>query len=132
MKFMVVISLVLACGPLLSKAEAQAPGGSSAKSRASRGPQKQVATIVISGLAGAMLGMSTLSFYGRPQDNMANIAIGFALGVIIGTTYTTYQATTKTREFYRGGGSESEAWRQLAAIAPPAEGSRWFSLGIHF
>jgi hypothetical protein len=51
-----------------------------------------MATIVIMGLAGGILGLSTLSFYGRPQDYLSNIAIGFAIGVTAGTIYVTYRA----------------------------------------
>jgi len=88
---------------------------------------------MVAGLAGAMLGMSTLSFYGRPQDNLANIAIGFAFGVIIGTTYTTYQATTQTREFYRGSAVESEAWKQLASAQHlEPVGPRYIQMGLQF
>jgi hypothetical protein len=64
------------------------------------GPRKQLATIIFSGLAGAVLGLSTLSFYGRPQDRLANVPIGFAVGVIVGTGYTTYKAATSPRSFY--------------------------------
>lgn len=64
------------------------------------GPRKQVATIVFSGLAGAVLGLSTLSFYGRPQDRLSNIAVGFALGVIVGSIATTYGATQSPDQFY--------------------------------
>ncbi len=63
------------------------------------GPRKQMATIIFSGLAGAILGLSTLSFYGRPQDKLSNIAIGFALGVIGGATFTTYKAATRPYEY---------------------------------
>lgn len=66
----------------------------------STGPRKQMATIIFSGLAGAVLGLSTLSFYGRPQDKLGNILVGFAVGVVIGTTYTTYKAATQPRDFY--------------------------------
>lgn len=62
--------------------------------------RKQMATIVFSGLAGAVLGLSTLSFYGRPQDRLSNIAIGFALGIITGSVLVTYGATTNPDEFY--------------------------------
>lgn len=65
------------------------------------GPRRQISTIVYMGLAGAVLGLSTLSFYGRPQDKLTNIPIGFGLGVIIGTVYMTYQAATNPNEFYR-------------------------------
>ena len=59
----------------------------------------KLATIVFAGLGGAILGLSTLSFYGRPQDNLSNIAIGFAVGVIAGTTYVTIRSAT-TRDYY--------------------------------
>ena len=63
------------------------------------GPRRQLATIVFAGLGGAILGLSTLSFYGRPQEKLQNIAIGFAAGVIAGTTYVTFRSAT-TREYY--------------------------------
>ena len=50
-----------------------------------RGTNRHITNIVFSGLAGAILGLSTLSFYGRPQDRLNNIGIGFALGIIGGT-----------------------------------------------
>lgn len=58
-------------------------------------PRKQVATIILSGLGGAVLGMSTLSFYGRPQDHLQNIALGFSIGVIGGASYTFYRVATR-------------------------------------
>ena len=63
------------------------------------GPRRQISTIVYCGLAGAVLGLSTLSFYGRPQDKLTNIPIGFGLGVIVGTVYMTYQAAANPDEF---------------------------------
>ena len=52
-------------------------------------------------LAGAVLGLSTLSFYGRPQDHLSNIAVGFAVGIITGTVITTYQAIHAPYEQYQ-------------------------------
>jgi hypothetical protein len=65
-----------------------------------KGPRKQITTIVFAGLAGAVLGLSTLSFYGRPQEKLSNIAVGFAIGVIGGAMYTTFQAASNPRDFY--------------------------------
>lgn len=76
---------------------AQAQAGSSYQNI---GPKKQLATIIFAGLGGAVLGLSTLSFYGRPQEKLNNIAIGFAIGVIGGTLYTTYQTATQPRSYY--------------------------------
>lgn len=64
------------------------------------GPRRQLGTIIYAGLGGAVLGLSTLSFYGRPQDKLANIAIGFAVGVICGTAAVTYSAATNPDDFY--------------------------------
>jgi hypothetical protein len=57
-------------------------------------PRRQIATIIFSGLGGAVLGMSTLSFYGRPESHVSNIATGFALGIIGGTVAMSYQAAS--------------------------------------
>jgi hypothetical protein len=64
-----------------------------------RGPKKQLQTIVFAGLAGAILGLSTLSFYGRPQDKLNNIAVGAAVGIIIGTVYSTFRVATEPHDF---------------------------------
>src|SRR3954471_22487152 len=74
------------------------------------GPRRHLATIVFAGLAGAILGLSTLSFYGRPQDKLSNIAAGFAIGVITGTIYTTYKAATEPKDFYSVRGASAELW----------------------
>lgn len=64
------------------------------------GPRKQLATIVFAGLGGAILGLSTLSFYGRPQENLRNIVIGAAFGIFVGTSYVTYKAALNPAELY--------------------------------
>lgn len=51
--------------------------------------RRNLATIIFCGLGGAVVGISTLSFYGQPQEHTSNITTGFALGVIGGTIYTT-------------------------------------------
>lgn len=106
-KAFVVFALVL-CFSFESLAQAPpAPGGGAAepglgqeKGKNLSGPRKQLATIVFAGLGGAILGLSTLSFYGRPQDKLSNIAIGFAFGVIGGTALVTFKAATNPSELY--------------------------------
>ena len=73
------------------------------------GTNRAITSIVFSGLAGAILGLSTLSFYGRPQDKLNNIGLGFAVGIIGGTIYTTYRAAAEPREFY-GLRDQPEPW----------------------
>lgn len=97
-----IIALVGASSlvPAVAFAQATPSAAAEASSRSSGGPRKQLATIVYAGLGGAVLGLSTLSFYGRPQEKLANIAIGFAFGIIVGTTYVTYKAASNPSEFY--------------------------------
>lgn len=79
-----------------------------------QGPRRHLGTIVLAGIAGAILGLSTLSFYGRPQDKLSNIAVGAAIGIIGGTMYTTYKAAAEPKDFYglRATG-EAETWALL-------------------
>ena len=74
------------------------------------GPRRHLGTIVMAGLAGAILGLSTLSFYGRPQDKLSNIAAGFALGIIIGAGYTTYKAATEPKDFMSWREANPDGW----------------------
>lgn len=77
-----------------------APAQEEATETKTSGTRRQLATIIFAGLGGAVLGLSTLSFYGRPQDKLSNIAIGFAVGAIVGTVFVTYQTATKPRSVY--------------------------------
>lgn len=60
--------------------------------------RRQVRTIFLGGLAGGILGMSLLSFYGRPQDKLTMIPMGAGLGLIIGTVYSTAEMVRYPRE----------------------------------
>jgi len=91
----ILISIITCC--LFSQASW---GQNSQKSEVTAGPRKQLATIIFAGLSGAILGLSTLSFYGRPQDRLSNIAVGFALGIFAGAIYSTYKAAARPDEFY--------------------------------
>jgi hypothetical protein len=77
----------------------------------STGPRRHLGTIVFAGIAGAILGLSTLSFYGRPQDRLSNIAVGAAIGIIGGAMYTTYKAASEPKDFYGWQEAEAESWK---------------------
>lgn len=83
--------------------QAQLPPPPGQTSQKRFGPKRQATVIIFAGLGGAVLGLSTLSFYGRPQDKLSNIAIGAAVGIIVGTIYVTYKAATQPQEFYGEG-----------------------------
>lgn len=95
----VILSLSLFVSAIALPSQAFAANDKAAQN-ATQGPRRHLANIVFAGLAGAVLGLSTLSFYGRPQDRLSNIAVGFAIGVIGGTMFSTYKAAAEPREFY--------------------------------
>ena len=108
-----------------SSAFAQRQGGANIAENKG-GTSKQIKTIIFSGVAGAILGLSTLSFYGRPQERLSNIAVGFAIGIIAGAAYTTYKAASQPRNFYNGSQMLEEQdllkARTLQASRPPTLG----------
>ena len=57
------------------------------------GVRRGVAVVMFAGLAGAVLGLSTLSFYGEPQEHINNIWTGLAVGVVVGGAYVFSQAS---------------------------------------
>jgi hypothetical protein len=115
-----VLSLSLA---LTAPVAFAAPSKDPASTSKTNGPRRHLTTIVMAGLAGAILGLSTLSFYGRPQDRLSNVPVGFAIGVIIGATYTTYKAAAEPKDFYSVRDPQPELWKVATSTRvdhPPA------------
>ena len=54
--------------------------------------------VVGGGLAGAVLGLSTLSFVEEPKDHTRNILVGASLGIIAGVGFVAFSQATKTRD----------------------------------
>ena len=93
--FAFALTFTLALSPNL---RAAVPEGS--PSSATHGPKRQIAVIALSGVAGAILGLSTLSFCGRPQEKLSNIAVGAAIGVIGGALFMTAKVASEPRDLY--------------------------------
>ena len=70
------------------------PQGSHAQTSTAgtNGIRRGVAIVMFAGLAGAVLGASTLSFYGEPQDHVSNIWTGLAVGALVGGSYMISQS----------------------------------------
>jgi len=52
------------------------------------------------GVGGAILGLSTLAFVKEPQDNLKNIAIGGAVGIILGVGIVAFSHATEGNMYY--------------------------------
>lgn len=59
----------------------------------SRNLKRGVATVLFSTLGGAILGLSTLSFYGEPQEHTENITTGALIGALAGGAYLLYDTS---------------------------------------
>jgi len=82
--------LLLANVFLGAPARAQNAGGDKEKSPLEA--REAVGTVLLSGLVGGILGLSTLSFYSQPQDHIRNITLGAGAGMLISVIYLTVQA----------------------------------------
>lgn len=81
---------------LSANAQSFSPNSSSGSSLSSF--RRNFATVMFCGLGGAVLGLSTLSFYGKPDEHIGNISTGFALGVIGGVAYATADTVQSVRK----------------------------------
>lgn len=57
---------------------------------------RDITVVLGTGAAGAILGLSTLSFVEVPKDHLKNIAIGGAIGVVVGVGIVVYSQATKS------------------------------------
>jgi hypothetical protein len=78
-----IVILLIVMGPL---AKAQDAGNSSAAID-TRGA---LGTILMSGLVGGIIGLSTLSFYDKPEKHIRNITWGAGIGMISAALFITF------------------------------------------
>lgn len=92
MKLIIKTTSVILCFCLCSRnASAQEV------SQTQRHFKRNAATVIFASLGGGILGLSTLSFYGKPQEHTDNITIGVASGLIAGLFYIFSQGETEAR-----------------------------------
>jgi hypothetical protein len=58
--------------------------------------------VVGGGLAGAVLGLSTLSFVEEPKEHTRNIIVGASIGIIAGVAYVALSQANKSRNAIYG------------------------------
>jgi hypothetical protein len=63
-------------------------------------------TVVAIGGAGAILGLSTLSFVEEPKDHLKNILVGGAIGIIVGVGIVAYKQASSSKEIYLDNAAE--------------------------
>ncbi len=78
--------------------------------------QEDIITVGAAGAAGAILGLSTLSFVDKPSEHLGNIWTGAAIGVILGVVWVAYNSAQKGTEDLESSvdfnSSERVAWHR--------------------
>ena len=87
-------------------------------------------TIGGSGLAGAVMGLSTLSFAENPGHRLKNIVTGGALGIVVGVVIVAYSQANKSQNLL--GESPNGARPSLLSHITPRPPLRSGSNGIAF
>lgn len=92
--------------------------------QANRGVKRNVAAVLFSTLGGAILGLSTLSFYGEPQEHTNNITTGALVGLLGGVGYVIYDSSRPAGNQYEysqnyGEFKNRRASETFVAKAPP-------------
>ena len=68
--------------------------------------------VVGGGLAGAVLGLSTLSFVEEPKKHTRNIVVGASIGVIVGVAVVAFNQANKSRSAIYGSESEEAYYNE--------------------
>lgn len=59
-----------------------------------------IVTVAATGLGGAVLGLSTLSFVEEPSEHLNNIVVGGAIGIILGVGIVAWRQANKSAQYY--------------------------------
>lgn len=87
--------------------------------------RRNIATTILWGVGGAVLGLSTLSFYGEPQEHMSNITAGLALGLIGGTIYVVSSSANSNNALAFPPHSQPQNPHQVVVAARPIWQMSW-------
>lgn len=101
--------LILSCVLLISSVS-----GAQTQTQTGRNVKRNVAAVLFSSLGGAILGLSTLSFYGEPHEHANNITTGALIGLVAGVGYVVYDNTRPQQPQYEYSEfMQSERQRQI-------------------
>ena len=62
--------------------------------------KKDFLIVIAGGLAGAVLGLSTLSFVEEPKEHTRNILVGASMGIILGVGYVALSQANRSRDMF--------------------------------
>lgn len=105
-----VITLAITMNAAMAQ-KAGAAGGTDDVEAFVQDTKTDLLIVVAGGLAGAVLGLSTLSFVDEPKEHTRNILVGASLGIILGVGYVAFNQANRSRSmFYEEGEMPEEAY----------------------
>ncbi len=108
-----MISIILLVVLMFSSFGTYAQDGKSSSSVS--GPLTDMYVVLGVGAAGAILGLSTLSFTDQPTKNFRNVSMGGAIGIIVGVGIVILnQATKSSSEIYSQGTAKDQTPESFA------------------
>lgn len=96
---LIVLAIFIFCQPLWAQ---------QTSTTSSRNFKRNVAAILFSSIGGAVLGLSTLSFYGEPQEHTNNITLGALVGFAGGVGYVLMESSKQPVQAYDISFAESD------------------------
>ena len=84
--------------------------------------QNDILLVAAAGAGGAILGLSTLSFYDKASQHISNVWTGAAIGIIAGVIFVAYSSAQKGSEELQGA-IPSEAFSTSERVAWHSETS---------
>ncbi|MAX67684.1 MAG: hypothetical protein QF441_06765 [Bacteriovoracaceae bacterium] len=77
-------------------------GGGGDLDKLANDTKNDLLVVVGGGLAGAILGLSTLSFVEEPKEHTRNIIVGASIGIIAGVGFVAFSQANKTQSMIYG------------------------------
>lgn len=103
-KFLLIILVTVFTNHSLLYSQDSSAGGGAGGDNLIENSMQDLSIVAGTSIAGAVLGLSTLSFVKIPKAHMRNILVGGSIGIIIGVAIIAYTQATKSHErIFKGG-----------------------------
>lgn len=103
-----------------------------APTHANASAKRSLAAVLFASLGGAIVGLSTLSFYGEPQEHTNSITLGALVGFAGGVGYAVYDSSRPTPPMYEYGSVFEREQLNRKALVTNTKASPMVSVTFNF
>ena len=97
---LLICAALFSVASLMAQGPAPGPGGQQGAPDIIKESIGDLTLVAFSGVGGAVLGLSTLSFVDEPSKHLDNIVVGGAIGIIVGVGIVAYIQAVKSTDGY--------------------------------